>query len=351
MSHPKEKKKKLGGASKIINIVLILSITAALIWGVRVYFKLDKSQYTNDAQIEEYISPINARVGGYIEKIYFIEHQSVKKGDTLAVIWDKELKIAEEQAEAAYLNAMAARSLSSSSVNTVRNSVSIANSNADAVKARLLNAQKNLQRYASLLKDEVVTQQQYEQVQTEYDALKAQYNGLKGMSQGSELSTLEAGKKILINEAEIKRTKAALDMARLNLSYAVIKAPYDGVVGRRTLQEGQLVQPGQSIVSIVRGAQKWIVANYRETQISQLKPGQLMSIKADAFGGKVFKGKITAISQATGAKFSAVPVDNSTGNFVKVQQRIPVRIEFTSDNDQKELDLLRAGMNVEIESI
>jgi len=130
----------------------------------------------------------------------------------------------------------------------------------------------------------------------------------------------------------------------------VITAPYDGVVGRRTIQEGQLLQAGQTIVSIVKGGQRWIAANYRETQLPGLAIGQRLLVKVNALNNKVYEGKVTAISQATGSKYSAVPVDNSTGNFVKVQQRIPVRVEFTEKNTLADLALLRAGMNVELQS-
>lgn len=352
MSHHKEKKKGLGKTSIIItNTALFLGVAVALFFGIKKYLNLDEDTYTNDAQVEEYIAPINTRVGGYIKEIRFREHQPVKKGDTLLVIDDRELRIAEQQAEAAFLNAKAAETVSYSGVNTIKNNIGVSEANIAAAKARLWNAEQNFKRYKALLQDEVVTQQQYEQVKTEYDALNAQYQSLVRQKQTTALSAVEAGNRVGINEAEIKRTKAALDMARLNISYTVITAPYDGVVGRRTIQEGQLIQPGQSMVSIVRSAQKWVVANFKETQISHLKVGQELQIKVDALNGKTYKGKVTAISQATGAKFSAVPVDNSTGNFVKVQQRIPVRIEFLENNTPADINLLRAGMNVEIKTL
>ncbi len=350
MTH--KKKSGLGRRTIItVNTILLVSVLAGFIWGLSNYFNFNKSLYTNDAQIEEFISPINTRVGGYIKEIRFNEHQLVKKGDTLVIIDDRELKIAQEQAEAAYLNAHAAQTVTSSGVNTVKNNIGVSDANVIAAKVRLWNAEKNFKRYESLLKDEVVTMQQFEQIKTEYDALSAQYIALVKQRETTVLSAIEAGSRLGMNGAEIKRTTAALNMAKLNVSYTVITAPSDGVVGRRTIQEGQLIQPGQSLVSIVRSSQKWIVANYKETQVTKLKPGQVMAVKVDALENKVFKGKITAISQATGAKFSIIPVDNSTGNFVKVQQRVPVRIEFTEDNKADDLQLLRAGMNVEIESL
>ena len=151
-----------------------------------------------------------------------------------------------------------------------------------------------------------------------------------------------------LNEAEIKRAENALAMAKLNLSYTVITAPHDGIMGRRTINIGQLLNPSQQVATIVDSKNIWVTANYREKQMENVKIGGLAKIKVDALGGKVFEGKITAISGATGAKYSAVPLDNSTGNFVKVQQRLPVRIEFTKENKPEDLEQLRAGMNLEV---
>jgi membrane fusion protein (multidrug efflux system) len=235
-------------------------------------------------------------------------------------------------------------------VHTVSNNTGVAEANIAELDARLETARKNERRYANLLRDEAVTRQQYEQVKAEYDAMRARRQALSGQRQSTELSTAEVRSRLRGNEANILRTKAALDFAQLNLSYTVIRAPYDGTVGRRTLQEGQLVQPGQALVSFVRADQQWVTANYRETQISRLHVGQKVRLTVDALQGQAFEGTVTAISEATGARYSAVPTDNSTGNFVKVQQRIPVRIEFTAANAPESLRKLRAGMNVEVEA-
>ncbi len=146
-------------------------------------------------------------------------------------------------------------------------------------------------------------------------------------------------------EAAIQRATAALEMARLNLSYTVVVAPCDGKLGRRTLEEGQFITAGQTITYILPDTQKWIIANYKETQIENLHLGQEVAITVDAISGKEFKGKITAISGATGSKYSLVPTDNSAGNFVKIQQRIPVRIDFT-DLSKEDNSSLAAGMMV-----
>jgi membrane fusion protein (multidrug efflux system) len=333
----------------LLNSILVICILIAIIWGISTYFNLDHSLYTNDAQVEEYINPVNVRIPGYIKEVRFEEHQHIKKGDTLVIIDDSEYKIQLEQAEAAYLTAQASKNVTSYSVNTVHSNINVNDANIKASEAKVWNAEQNYHRYANLLKDGAATQQQFDQVKTEYDALLAQTNALKQQRHTTSLSTDETSKKIMVNDAEIKRTHALVDMARLNLSYTVILAPYDGVTGRRNIQEGQLVQAGQTLLSFVRNDSKWVIANYKETEVTKLHIGQKMKLNIDGLGDKEIFGKVTAISQATGSRYSAVPVDNSTGNFVKVQQRVPVKIEFEPGAKQtSNIDQLKAGMNVEV---
>ncbi|OPB87567.1 HlyD family secretion protein [Elizabethkingia ursingii] len=350
MSTTVEAKKKANKKNKIknriANAIVFVILIGGFYWLIREYFHIGDKDYTEAAQVEEFINPVNTRVAGYIKEIKFIEHQQVKKGDTLLILDDREIQTQLGQAEAAYQNALAQRSATSSSVNTVSNNVNVMESNIAGAKARLWNAEQNLNRYKNLLAAEAVTRQQYDQVKTEYDAQKAAYETLVNQKQSANLSTTEVKSKLGINDAEIKRTKAALDMAKLNLSYTVITAPYDGVMGRRAISDGQLVQAGQQIATIVLNGQKWVTANFLENQMPKIAVGRKIMMTADALGGQKFEGEVTAISAATGSRYSSVPTDNSTGNFIKVQQRIPVRIEFTSSNEQQKLNQLRAGMNM-----
>jgi membrane fusion protein (multidrug efflux system) len=333
----------------IVNILLVCAIAAGITWGLYTYYRLDHDLYTNDAQVEEDINPINARITGYIKEVRYTDHQHVKKGDTLLIVDDREYRIQYEQAEAGYLSAIASKGVAASSVTTVQSNLSVSDANIKAMEARLWNTEQNYHRFENLLKEDAATRQQFDQAKTEYYAMLAQYNALEQQRRTTNLSTREASKKIHVNEAEIKRAHAILEMAGLNLSYTIITAPYDGVAGRRNIQEGQLVQAGQTLLSFVRNDSKWVVANYKETQVTQLHIGQKMVLQFDGLDKKVFAGSISAISGATGTKYSSVPVDNSTGNFIKVQQRIPVRIEFSAaDNDKRDLDLLIAGMNAEV---
>lgn len=330
----------------IINLVTFAIVAAGFYWMVVKYFHIGDQDYTESAQVEEFINPINTRVSAYIKEIRFTEHQLVHKGDTLLVLDDRELQTQLGQAEAAYLSAMASKNVTSSAVTTASNNIEVANANIAGLKARLWNAEQNLNRYKNLLTAEAVTQQQYDQVKTEYDATKASYEALIEQKNTVKYGVSETQTRLGLNEADIKRTKAALDMAKLNLSYTVITAPYDGVMGRRLINEGQLLQPGQQVATIVLNNQKWVTANFLESQMPKIAIGTKIKMKADALGGQPFEGVVTAISAATGSRYSSVPVDNATGNFVKVQQRIPVRIEFNENNRKEDIDKLRVGMNM-----
>ena len=344
----KAKKKSNRVKTTVINLLVFAFAVGGFYWLVTNYFHLNEDNFTNSAQVEEFINPVNTRVAGYIKEIKYNEHQAVKKGDTLVILDEREIRTQLAQAEAAYQNALASRNVTSSAVNTVSNNVNVANANIAGAKARLWNAEQNLNRYRNLLASEAVTRQQFDQVKTEYDATRAAYETLISQKNTASLATGETRSRLGVNDAEIKRTAAMLDMARINLSYAVITAPYDGIMGRRLINEGQLVQPGQQLGTIVLNGQKWITANFLESQMPGVKVGEKITVTVDALGGKKFVGMVTAISAATGSKYSNVPVDNSTGNFVKVQQRIPVRIEFTPENKKVDLDQLRAGMNVNV---
>lgn len=353
-------KKKNNGT--IVSMLVFVLVLAGLYWVIHAYFNIGNNRFTNAAQVEAYINPINTRVSAYIKEIRFIEHQYVKKGDTLLILDDREIQTQLGQAEATYLSALAAKHATTNAVRTASNNIGTAQSNSDAAqaniasaKARLWNAEQNFNRYKNLLKDEAVTRQQFDQVKTEYEAsssaleaVASQYQAIANARGTSVLTVTEVESHLGMNDAEIKRAENALNMAKLNLSYTVITAPHDGIMGRRTINIGQLLSPSQQVATIVDSNNIWITANYREKQMGSVEIGALATIQVDALGGQEFVGKITAISGATGARYAAVPLDNSTGNFVKVQQRLPVRIEFTADNRAEDLKLLRAGMNVEV---
>ena len=334
-----------------VNILSVLIILAAIGWGLLSYLQLNNSVFTEDAQIDGHINPVSTKVTGYIKDIRFQEHQTVHKGDTLVVLENDEYKIQVENALAALADAKAGNSVVQTEVEIARNSQNIAEANIEELKTRLENAEVNYKRFKDLMDKDAIAVYQFEQVKTDYESLKAKYKALSAQRVSSHLTTQETSRKTGINEAAILRARAALDLAKLNLSYTVVVAPYDGILGRVTLEEGQLVQAGQQLFNIVRDQQKWVTANYAENQMKQIALGKKVKLSVDAIPNVVFTGEIKAISEATGSKYSSIPVDNSTGNFVKVQQRIPVRIEFSKDNKVEDLKKLMVGLNVVVNSI
>lgn len=209
---------------------------------------------------------------------------------------------------------------------------------------QLDNARREEERYAQLLKDDAVTPQQYDQVHTAYLAAQARYEQATRSIGTLSSAKQEQGHRVKQNKAGIDLARSQVRMARLNLSYTVITATADGVVGKKQIHEEQLVQPGQTLVDIVDNTDLWVVANFRETQMPHISVGRKVRMRADAVPGVVFWGTVERISDATGSAFSLIPQDNATGNFVKVEQRIPVRIRFKS---RQNIQRLRAGMNME----
>ncbi len=333
-----------------LNTVCILLALAGISWTINYFWKYVHYEITNDAVVDQYIAPLNIRASGYIKEVRFTEHQPVHAGDTLLILDNREYLIKVKDAEAALMDAKGAKDVLSSGIQTSQVNVAIQEANIAETKAKLWQQEQDYRRYANLLAEESVSQQQYEQVKTAYEATQARYQALLQQKEAAKSQYSETSKKSTGIEANILRKEADLDMAKLNLSYTIVTAPYNGYIGRRTLEPGQFVQAGQTISHLVRGNDKWITANYKETQISHIYIGQKVRIKVDAFRGHIFHGTVTAISEATDSKYALVPTDNSAGNFVKVQQRIPVRIEL-DDATPEEMKSLRAGMMVETEAL
>ena len=331
----------------IPNFFIALVLVGGISWVCGKFIHLGNVEFTDNAQIKQHLTPVNTRVQGFIKKIYFEEYQPVKKGDTLVVIEDTEYRLELAQAEADYKNALAGKSAMHTTINTTQNNIFVTDAIIEEQRVRLKNAETDYKRYEELMKEEAVTPQQFDRIRTEYAATKAKYEQLLRQKQSSMLVKQEQTQRLEQNDSDIKLAEAALELAKLNLSYTVICATTDGVTGRKDIHEGELVQAGQSLVTLVDGTEKWVIANYKETQTTDMRRGQQVEMKVDAIPGIVYKGRIVSISDATGSFYSLIPQDNSAGNFVKVEQRIPVRIEFTEENNQADLQRLRAGMNVE----
>lgn len=340
----KHKRKKV-----IYNIVVGVLMIIGITWICSRFIHLGNVEYTDNAQVKQLIVPVNSRVQGFVSKVYFDEYQPVHKGDTLAIIEDTEFRFRLAQAEADYQNALSGKSVMASTINTTQNNISVSDASIQEARIRLDNAEREYNRYKNLLTQDAVTKQQYDQMKTNYDASLSRYEFLVRQKKSTTLVKHEQTQRLEQTVSGIKLAEAALELAKLNLSYTVIIAPCDGTTGRKNIQEGQLIQPGQTLVDLVDKNDKWIIANYKETQTATMKEGQEVEIEVDAIPDVVFKGVVKSISRATGASFSLLPQDNSAGNFVKVEQRIPVRIELTKENAEEAMNRLRSGMNVECE--
>lgn len=330
----------------IYNILILCFLVGGLVYVCSRFIHLGNVEYTDNAQVRQHITPVNTRVQGFIKKICFEEFQPVKKGDTLLIIEDAEFKLRVAQAEADLSNALAGRSVTTAGIETTQSNIGVSDASIKEVKVTMENARRELQRYEKLLKEDAVTRQQYDNIKTAYEAAKARYQQASRAKRSTSLVKNEQTHRLVQNEAAVKLAKANLDLARLNLSYTVITATCDGITGRKNIHEGQLVQPGQAMVDIVDGTDLWVVANYRETQLPNIHEGAEVTMTADAVPGVKYKGVVESISDATGAAFSLIPQDNATGNFVKVEQRIPVRIRLKG-NSEVDMKKLRAGFNVE----
>ena len=299
-------------------------------------------EYTDDAQVWRHITPINARVGGFIKEVRFDDYQHVKKGDTLVIIEDAEFRLALAQAEAHLRGSKSGSSAVTAGMSTTASNVRAASAGIDEARVQMENAEKDYQRFEQLLQKDAVTRQQYDNAKAQYEAAKARYEAARNRQQATSQVLGEQ------QQAGESVAEAQVNLARLNLSYTVIVATCDGVMGRKDIHVGQLVQPGMQLARIVDDRQVWVIANYRETQLKHIKVGNQVEFTADAVPGVTYQGEVESIAAGTGSAFSPIPVDNATGNFVKVEQRVPVRIKVTTDNAD-DVALLLAGLNVETE--
>jgi len=368
-------------SKKKINKKFLFILIAVLIlgggFGTYKYIRSQSHETTDDAQIESNISPVIPKVSGYIQKVYVQDNQEVKKGDTLLVIDNSDYKIKVEEAEAnlsaakGQLKVADAGILSSNTniitsqagANTALASVSTAEANIEAAKVQVWRTKNDFERYDALYKSQSITKQQYEQALAAKETAEKQLAVLEEQKKVAEKQAAQVSQQVnstrtqtQISESQkdvanayIKQAEANLDNAKLNLSYTVITAAEDGKISKVDLQAGQLVQAGQALFSLIPENSTWIVANFKETQMEDIRPGQIVEIDVDAFSHHQFEGKVESISPATGAKFALLPPDNASGNFVKTVQRIPVKITFSPDTDKEMMQLLRPGMNVVVD--
>jgi membrane fusion protein (multidrug efflux system) len=414
----------------------IMPIVAAIVILGLIYFIGSKVMYsmsnedTENAQLESAISPIVSRISGYVTALKVVENQQVKKGDTLFIIDDRDLKLKVQQAEIALKSseanlelvkanvAISGSAVTTSHANVETGSASVesanagaesaaaglesanasiaianasvetANGNVEAAKIKVWKATQDFNRYADLLTKKSVTQQQYDNAKAEKEGADAQLSvaekqlnvarkqvelaqkqanvvqkqaevaqkqanvskkqtgSSRAQEDAAKTQQTASSKQIGVAEVLVEQRRSELEFAKLQLSYCYVLSPIDGAVSKKNIQLGQLVNAGAPLFSIVDESSIWVVANFKETQIERMKVGDKVTLKVDAFPKEKFEGEIESMSAATGAKFALLPPDNASGNFVKVVQRVPVKIIIKAKEDKTKL--LRAGMNVKV---
>ncbi len=348
--------------SKVFMVILIVMIIAGAWFGISKYTYSLHHEDTDDAQVQANISPVISRVSGYVKEVRVKDNQAVHKGDTLLVLDDQDYKLKVEQAEAALgtakSNVQAARANTSaarSGIASSRAGVSTVDAQIDAAKINVRRTTQDYDRYANLIKDHSITQQQYEQAEAAKETAEKQLQILEQQKKQASTQTgvvssqsNATAQSIDVAASMVKQREVDVEDANLNLSYTIITAPEDGKVSKVNVQEGQFLQAGQSTFSIVHNSNIWVVANFKETQYKKMQVGQKVIVHADAFPKHDFEAVLSSFSPATGAEFALLPPDNASGNFVKVVQRLPVKIEFVNNNDSL-LSRLRPGMNVDVD--
>jgi membrane fusion protein (multidrug efflux system) len=386
---PKDNSKK-----KIIAIVVVLILVLGALF---FYWRSTFTEDTDDAQVDGNLYQVSSRVSGQVVHVDVEEEQTVHKGDPIAEIDPKDYQVALEQAEADLADAQAeyqqavvnvpitnvsvATTLQTSGSDVLGTQASVEQAQAQAqaavarvqsAKAQALKSQLDVDRYTPLVAKDVISKQQYdaavaqatadqgalEEAQREVNADQANVQMMRqklAQSQSNENQNRKNGpKQIAVQEARaqaaeasVKQAQAKVDQAKLNLSYTKVVAPIDGIVNKKSVAVGANLSVGQSLMTIVPLTDLWVTANFKETQLKQMKVGQEVDIEVDALGGRKFKGKVQQIGGATGSSLSLFPPENATGNYVKVVQRIPVRINFTNLDQENKDEALRIGMSVE----
>lgn len=337
---------KKGRKKLIFPIILALVLVGALAFTAKEYFYYQSHEVTDNAQVDADISPVVARVGGYVKEIRFKDNQFVKAGDTLVILDDRDYQVRLQQAQAALTSAKQSVDVSEYQVSEAKTNIATAQANVEAAKVRVWKANEDFKRYENLYNDHAITKAQYDDAKAEKDAAEAALAVAQTQVpvQSKRVSTNE--RQVGATASNLASRQADIDFAKLQLSYTVITAPADGIVSKRNIQLGQLVQPGQTLFAIVNDKGIYVTANFKETQLEHLRVGEKVDIIADAYSDKTIQGSVESFAGATGAKFSLLPPDNATGNFVKVVQRVPVRIKL--EGDTSFTSLLRPGMSVQV---
>lgn len=314
------KKEKPKGIKRTVTGIVVAAVL--VLAGVYIHNEM-QYESTDDAYVETTTVNVAPRVSGQIEDVFVTDNQHVKEGDLVAIIDDADYKIKLEQAD--------------SSFEKIKLDQQNAKANQAAAESNIKLAKKDLDRYKNLYEQGAVSKQTYDSAKVNYD------NAQAGLTQANQaLFSDKSGKTVA--DANLRTAKAAKDKAALDLSYTKIYAPQSGTVSSRRVEKGMYVTAGSPLFTLVP-ENVWVVANFKENQLRGMKPGQVVDIKIDTYPNKVFKGKIDSIQRASGAKSSLFPPENAVGSFVKIVQRIPVKIVFTENIDPNEYNIV-PGMSV-----
>lgn len=349
--------------NKFFIIVLVLLVIGGSWFGISKYLHSKHHEETDDAQVEANISPVIPRVAGYVKEVRVKDNQRVKKGDTLLLLDERDLILKVQQAEAALATAKsnlgaatATTNASKANIASTHAGISTIDAQIEAAKINLRRATQDYERYANLIKDHSITQQQFEMAtaakqtaEKQVQILEQQKNQVNQQTNAVASQSNATSSQINVAGSIIKQREVEVAEAKLNLSYAVVTAQESGLVSKVNVQEGQFIQAGQSLFSIVINQDVWVVANFKETQFENMKVGQKVIVHADAFPNHPFEATLSSFSPATGSRFALLPPDNSSGNFVKVVQRLPVKIEFNNNTADSLYKRLRPGMNVTVD--
>ena len=296
--------------NRVIPIILGIILLGGAFFGIKQYIYYGKHVDTDDAQIDGDISPVVTRVGGYVDSIFFEENTHVNKGQVLVKIDDRDFKVKLEQARAAQVGASAGVDVGQSQIYTTATNSAVAKAQVESAQARLDKVNKDYQRYANLVKDGSITQQQFDQAKSDLDVAQANLRAAKDQYKAAIEQVSTTRSQLTVTNTGVSQKQVDVDFAKLQLSYTDVKAPASGLASKKNVQLGQLVQPGQTLFAIVNDNSLFITANFKETQLDKIRNGQKVNVDVDAYPEMELKGTVYNFSPATGAKFSLLPPDN-----------------------------------------
>jgi len=330
---------------KIAPIILSAVLLVGAIIGIKEYVYYSKVETTDDAQIESNITPVVTRISDYVATINFSDNQHVTKGQVLVTFDNKDLTLKEQQAEAELASAQASVEVTKANVETMQATLATAKAGIDAAQVNVWKTTQDFDRYQNLLKDGSITQEQFDNAKAAKENAAAQVAIAQKQYDAAQKQYQAAQATLTSVQSNVAIKQSALDYTKLQLSYATVTAPVSGIASKRSVQLGQLVQAGTPLLAIVEDS-VWVEANFKETQLNNMKPGQKVDVQVDAYDNKVIQGTISTFAGATGTMFSLLPPDNAAGNFVKVVQRMPVKIML--DNKSELYKNLKPGLSVEV---